>query len=106
MRPKTQRKSSLMELKQLWLMTGCEPAPASHRRSAHAKEGSGRKAPLQGIRQPGMAHSKPLMAQSSGTDSASEAIASGLRTLDAEASGIAAISAALLGSLGPVFAAA
>src|SRR3954447_21432635 len=53
-----------------------------------------------------MAHSKPLMAHSSGTDSASEAIASGLRTLDAEASGIAAISAALQGSLGPVFAAA
>src|SRR5215203_3426270 len=53
-----------------------------------------------------MAHSKPLMAQSSGTDLASAAVQSGLRTLDAEASGIAAISAALQGSLGPAFSAA
>ena len=53
-----------------------------------------------------MAHSKPLMAQSSGTDHASAAVASALRTLDAEASGIAAISAALQGSLGTAFTAA
>ena len=44
-----------------------------------------------------MANSKPLMAQSSGTDHASAAVQSGLRTLDAEASGIAAISARLAG---------
>lgn len=53
-----------------------------------------------------MAHSKPLMSPSSGTDQPSTAVQSGLRTLDAEASGIAAISAALQGPLGPVFAAA
>jgi arabinose-5-phosphate isomerase len=53
-----------------------------------------------------MAHSKPLMAHSSGTDSASAAVQSGLRTLDTEAAGIAAISAALQGPLGPAFTAA
>ena len=53
-----------------------------------------------------MANSKPLMAKSSGTDHASEAVASALRTLEAEAGGIAAISAALEGPLGPAFAAA
>ncbi|MDO9060678.1 MAG: KpsF/GutQ family sugar-phosphate isomerase, partial [Bradyrhizobium sp.] len=53
-----------------------------------------------------MAHSKPLMAQSPGTDRAGATIASALRTLDAEAGGIAAISAALQGPLGPAFAAA
>ena len=53
-----------------------------------------------------MAHSKPLMAQSSGTDPASAAVQSGLRTLDTEAAGIAAISAALQGPLRPAFTAA
>ena len=53
-----------------------------------------------------MAESKPLMAQSSGTDHANAAIQSALRTLDAEGSGIAAIAAALQGPLGPAFAAA
>jgi arabinose-5-phosphate isomerase len=53
-----------------------------------------------------MAKSKPLMAKSSGTDHANEAVQSALRTLDAEAGGIAAIAAALQGALGPVFAAA
>ena len=53
-----------------------------------------------------MAHSKPLMAQSSGTNSASAAVTSALRTLDAEAGGIAAIAAALQGPLGAAFAAA
>jgi len=53
-----------------------------------------------------MAHSKPLMAPSSGTDPANSAIASALRTLDAEGSGIAAIQAALRAELGTAFAAA
>jgi arabinose-5-phosphate isomerase len=53
-----------------------------------------------------MAKSKPLMAKSSGTDSANEAVQSALRTLEAEAGGIAAISAALQGPLGEAFAAA
>jgi arabinose-5-phosphate isomerase len=53
-----------------------------------------------------MAKPKPLMAKSSGTDHANAAVASALRTLDAEASGIAAIAAALQGTLGPAFAAA
>jgi arabinose-5-phosphate isomerase len=53
-----------------------------------------------------MAKPKPLMAKSSGTDHANAAVQSALRTLDAEASGIAAIAAALQGALGPAFAAA
>jgi arabinose-5-phosphate isomerase len=53
-----------------------------------------------------MAKPKPLMAKSSGTDHANAAVQSALRTLDAEASGIAAIDAALQGALGPAFAAA
>ena len=53
-----------------------------------------------------MAKPKPLMAKSSATDSASAAIQSALRTLDAEGSGISAISTALQGPLGPVFSAA
>ena len=53
-----------------------------------------------------MAHSKPLMADSSGTDDANAAVASALRTLDAGGSGIAAIAAALAGPLGPAFTAA
>ena len=51
-----------------------------------------------------MPKSKPLMAKSSVTDHANSAIASALRTLDAEGSGIAAISAALQSDLGTAFA--
>jgi arabinose-5-phosphate isomerase len=51
-----------------------------------------------------MSSSKPLMAESSGTD-ANAAVQSALRTLDAEASGIAAITTALQGPLGSAFAA-
>jgi arabinose-5-phosphate isomerase len=53
-----------------------------------------------------MAKSKPLMAKSSGPDPANAAVQSALRTLDAEGSGIAAITAALQGPLGTAFAAA
>jgi arabinose-5-phosphate isomerase len=53
-----------------------------------------------------MPSSKPLMAKSSGTDDANAAVASALRTLDTESSGIAAISSALQGPLGPAFSAA
>ncbi len=50
-----------------------------------------------------MANPTPLMAKSSGTDPANPAVQSALRTLDTEASGIAAISAALQSDLGPAF---
>src|SRR3954454_10060728 len=53
--------------------------------------------------EPDMAKSKPLMAKSSGTD-VNGAIQSGLRTLDAGVRGIAAVTAALEGPLGPAFA--
>src|SRR4051794_24226932 len=53
--------------------------------------------------EPDMAKSKPLMAKSSGTD-VNGAIQSGLRTLDAGVRGIAAVTAALQGPLGPAFA--
>jgi arabinose-5-phosphate isomerase len=53
-----------------------------------------------------MANSKPLMADSSGTEAAKSAVASALRTLDAEGSGITALSAALQSDLGVAFAAA
>jgi arabinose-5-phosphate isomerase len=53
-----------------------------------------------------MAKPKPLMAKSSGTDDADTAVQSALRTLDAEGSGISAISAALQGPLGSAFTAA
>jgi arabinose-5-phosphate isomerase len=53
-----------------------------------------------------MAKPKPLMAKSSATDPANAAAQSALRTLDAEAGGIAAIVAALQGELGSAFAAA
>jgi arabinose-5-phosphate isomerase len=53
-----------------------------------------------------MAHSKPLMAHSSGTDLTNPSVASALRTLEAGGSGISAISAALNGVLGGAFAAA
>src|ERR1700742_3389337 len=50
-----------------------------------------------------MRPSKPLMANSTGTDSATAAVQSALRTLEAEASGIAAIEAALRSDLGEPF---
>ena len=53
-----------------------------------------------------MANPKPLMTESSGTDRADAAVQSALRTLDAEGSGIAAISAALQSDLRAPFAAA
>src|ERR1700682_6493633 len=56
--------------------------------------------------EPDMAHSKPLMTESSGTESANAAVQSALRTLDAEGSGITAISAALQSDLGGSFAGA
>src|SRR6266850_6496507 len=46
---------------------------------------------------------KPLMAKSSGTDSADAAVQSALRTLDTEGSGISAIAAALQSDLGATF---
>jgi arabinose-5-phosphate isomerase len=51
-----------------------------------------------------MRPSKPLMANSPGTDSATAAVQSALRTLEAEGSGIAAIEAALRSDLGEPFA--
>ncbi|TPQ37568.1 KpsF/GutQ family sugar-phosphate isomerase, partial [Bradyrhizobium guangdongense] len=51
-----------------------------------------------------MPSSKPLMTSSSGP--ASSAVASALRTLETEASGISALSAALQGPLGATFSAA
>ena len=51
-----------------------------------------------------MRPSKPLMANSTGTDSATAAVQSALRTLEAEGSGIAAIEAALRSDLGDPFA--
>jgi arabinose-5-phosphate isomerase len=53
-----------------------------------------------------MAKPKPLMAKSSGTDHANAAIESALRTLEAEADGVAAIKAALQSDLHAPFAAA
>src|SRR5437762_12729372 len=53
-----------------------------------------------------MANSKPLIAESSGTVSANAAVQSALRTLDAEGSGITAISLALQSELGGPFAGA
>jgi len=50
-----------------------------------------------------MPPSKPLMANSSGTDPVNDAVRSALRTLEAEASGISAIDAALQGPLGTAF---
>jgi len=50
-----------------------------------------------------MANPTPLMAKTSGTDPANPAVQSALRTLDTEASGIAAISAALQSDLGATF---
>src|SRR4030095_10290213 len=53
-----------------------------------------------------MANPNPLMAKSSGTDPADAAVQSALRTLDAEGSGIAALSAALQSDLRAPFTAA
>ena len=53
-----------------------------------------------------MANPKPLMAQSSGTNPADAAVQSALRTLDAEADGVAAITAALQSDLRAPFIAA
>ncbi|HET7887943.1 MAG TPA: KpsF/GutQ family sugar-phosphate isomerase [Bradyrhizobium sp.] len=50
-----------------------------------------------------MRPSKPLMAHSTGTDSANAAIQSALRTLEAEGGGVAAIEAALRSDLGEPF---
>jgi arabinose-5-phosphate isomerase len=50
-----------------------------------------------------MTNPKPLMAKSSATDHATAAVQSALRTLDAEASGVAAITAALQSDLGGPF---
>ena len=50
-----------------------------------------------------MSNPKPLVAPSSGTDPVTVAVQSALRTLDAEASGIAAIAAALQSDLGGPF---
>jgi arabinose-5-phosphate isomerase len=71
-------------------------------KSAVLRRGGGEKhAPF---RETGMPKSKPLMANSSVTDHANEAVASALRTLDAGVSGVSAIAAALQGPLGPAFA--
>jgi arabinose-5-phosphate isomerase len=51
-----------------------------------------------------MAKPKPLMANSSGLSPADTAIQSALRTLDAEASGVSAITAALQSDLAAPFA--
>src|SRR5256884_4584191 len=80
------------------------PPCASHRGTGHAKEGPGGNAPLS--LETDMANPNPLMAKSSGTNSAEAAVQSPLRTLDAEGSGIAALSAALQSDLGAAFAAA
>ena len=53
-----------------------------------------------------MAKPKPLMPKSSDTEPADTAVQSALRTLEAEASGVAAIDAALRSDLGAAFAAA
>ena len=53
-----------------------------------------------------MRPSKPLMANSTGTESSNAAVQSALRTLEAEGSGVAAIEAALRSDLGEPFTAA
>ena len=53
-----------------------------------------------------MAKPKPLMTKSSGTDQATAAVASALRTLEADGSGIATLAAALQSDLGVAFASA
>ena len=68
--------------------------------------GSARPEPAPPSLEQDMAKTKPLMANSSGTDHANAAVQSALRTFEAEGSGIAALAAALQGPLGPAFAAA
>src|SRR3984957_18066806 len=53
-----------------------------------------------------MAKPRPLMTKSSGTDQATAAVASALRTLEADGSGIATLAAALQSDLGVAFASA
>jgi arabinose-5-phosphate isomerase len=69
-------------------------------------EGPGAQATESASLEPDMANPKPLMAKSSGTDSANAAVKSALRTLEAEAGGIAAVTAALQSDLGALFNAA
>jgi len=94
--PRMPRKTSLMELKQLMVN---EPLRAGGARVAspaargRAMEGSGGCGPSPWKQTWPIRN--PLMAKSSGTDHADAAIQSALRTLDAEGSGIAAITAAL-----------
>src|SRR6476660_1041277 len=83
-----------------------ERARGSPRGFGHAKEGRRANTTSHPPSEPGMANSKPLMAASSGTVSANAAVQSALRTLDAEGSGITAISAALQSDLGGSFASA
>src|SRR6478736_3559567 len=83
-----------------------ERARGSPRGFGHAKEGRRANMTPHPPSEPGMANSKPLMAESSGTVSANAAVQSALRTLDAEGSGITAISAALQSDLGGSFASA
>src|SRR6202051_231026 len=77
--------------------------PASHRQIGRAKERPRAKRDAPPPSDPGMPKSKPLMAKSSVTDHANEAVASALRTLDAGVSGVSTIAAALGGPLGPAF---
>src|SRR5712675_544371 len=70
-----------------------ERARGSPRGFGHAKEKRRANATSNPPSEPGMANSKPLMAESSGTVSANAAVQSALRTLDAEGSGITAMSA-------------
>src|SRR6266446_7765596 len=81
-----------------------ERARGSPRGFGHAKEG--RRGDAHPPSEPGMANSKPLIAESSGIASANAAVQSALRTLDAEGSGITAISLALQSELGGPFASA
>src|SRR5216683_939896 len=73
---------------------------------SRAKEGRRANSDAPPPSEPDMAHSKPLMAKSSGTDSANAAVKSALRTLEAEAGGVAAVTAALQSDLGAPFNAA
>src|SRR6266446_10655968 len=83
-----------------------ERARGSPRGFGHAKEKRRANATSNPPSEPGMANSKPLIAESSGTVSANAAVQSALRTLDAEGSGITAISLALQSDLGGPFASA
>ena len=66
---------------------------ASPRGLGHAREPPGQTDARRSLEHM-MATPKPLMAKSSGSEPADKAVQSALRTLDAEGSGIAAISAA------------